>query len=123
MRTSVIIGILVSIGVLVQIALGESGLVHLMRIPHAILGYLGVVLVAVYYYLNRKSKTVSIIALVLLILTVLQAIEGSLLFFGLSQRTMDHRILAYVLLAVGLIGGILAARFRRTVTGAVEKTQ
>lgn len=113
-RSSVVLGALLGLGILVQIAIGESGLAATsLRMVHAAIGYSGLAVVLVYLLVNRKSRGVLIVASIIFVLTVMQVTLGSLLFFEVSERDYEHRILAYVLLAVGLVGGIMAARLRR----------
>ncbi|MEM4591320.1 MAG: hypothetical protein QW555_05770 [Nitrososphaerota archaeon] len=121
MRALPILSVLLAIGVLFQVALGEAGLVTIwLRDLHATIGLAGVILTAVALRLSRGSKTSTIYLAVLLAAALVQAIVG-LSLYGIITidfrlfSTMEtiHRFNAYFILLTGLVGGVLIGVARR----------
>ncbi|MEM1922716.1 MAG: hypothetical protein QXO86_00610 [Nitrososphaerota archaeon] len=121
MRALPILSVLLAIGVLFQVALGEAGLVTIwLRDLHATIGLAGVILTAVALSLSRGSKTSTIYLAVLLAAALVQAIVG-LSLYGIITidfrlfSTMEtiHRFNAYFILLTGLVGGVLIGVARR----------
>ncbi|MEM0445687.1 MAG: hypothetical protein QXY54_06940 [Nitrososphaerota archaeon] len=121
MRALPILSVLLAIGVLFQVALGEAGLVTIwLRDLHATIGLAGVILTAVALRLSRGSKTSTIYLAVLLAAALVQAIVGLSLYgiitidFRLfSTMQTIHRFNAYFILLTGLVGGVLIGVARR----------
>ena len=115
-RKASIVGALIGIGVVVQIVLGEAGLIDgPLLLLHMGIGYAGLVLALVYLYLSRVSKAAIAIAAVILLLVIAQVSLGTLLFTGSGTEGIErsHRFTGMTLLIVGIVGGVLAARLRR----------
>ncbi len=117
MRLSKVLPALLAVGLLVQILLGEMGLaVRALRDMHAAIGLAGVVLTAYALRASRGRRASILYLAILLILVLVQAILGLILFgifwvdlelFELVE--MIHRYNAYLMLVVGLVGGIVVA--------------
>jgi heme A synthase len=117
---------LLAIGLLVQIALGEMGLAaRALRDLHAAIGLAGVVLTA-YALLAARGVRASLLYLTaLFILVLIQSILG-LVLFGIFRVDLElfelvemiHRYNAYLMLVVGLVGGMAVAVVRRRVSSA-----
>ncbi|GBC70663.1 hypothetical protein HRbin02_00431 [Candidatus Calditenuaceae archaeon HR02] len=112
---------LLAVGLLVQIVMGESGLAaRVLREIHAAIGLAGLVLTAYALWASRGRRASLSYLAVLLILVLVQAILG-LILFGLFRVDLGlfelvetiHRYNAYLMLVVGLVGGIVVAMVRR----------
>ncbi|MEM0481860.1 MAG: hypothetical protein QXM16_03100 [Nitrososphaerota archaeon] len=126
MRPSAVLPPLLAVGLLVQIVVGELGLVAgALRDIHAAIGLAGVVLTAYALRASRRRRVSILYLAILLILVLLQAILG-LILFGLFRVDLElfelvemiHRYNAYLMLVVGLVGGVAVAWVGRRCSSA-----
>lgn len=120
MNTRSVLGILVGVGVLLQILLGELGFAAgSLRDLHATIGLAGLAVVAGYAYMSRGSKTILALTAIVLLVTATQAVFGlslyGLLNIGMNNEVLEinHRSTAYLLLALGIAVSALTAVLRR----------
>ncbi|MEM0381189.1 MAG: hypothetical protein QW059_02435 [Nitrososphaerota archaeon] len=130
MRLRAILPVLLALGVFVQILIGESGLAGgVLRDIHATIGLIGLALTAYAIAAPRGGRPLRIYVSVLFLLVILQAILG-LILYGIFYTDLElfelveviHRYNAYLMLVVGLVGGVLVGRFRRVSGEGVAKS-
>ncbi|MEM1980087.1 MAG: hypothetical protein QW137_05740 [Candidatus Caldarchaeum sp.] len=120
MNSRMIIGALIGVGVLVQIAIGESGFAAgSLQLVHAAIGILGVFVVGAYLAVGRVSRVVTALTAVVLLVTLTQVVMGMGLMrwveLGIGLRALEesHRGTAYILFILGLVVSVVAAIQRR----------
>jgi len=118
LRSSAVIHSLLAVGVVVQLAMGEMGLLEsrALRDIHATIGIAGVALALLALRAVRGRLAPLLYASALLILVVIQAGLGLALYGvirvgGELHEVVEqaHRLNAYAILAAGLVGGIVVA--------------
>ncbi|MCS7145558.1 MAG: hypothetical protein RMJ28_03540 [Nitrososphaerota archaeon] len=131
MKLSAVFSALLGLGLLVQIILGELGLTtRALRDIHATIGLAGLVLTAVALRLSSRSRLSLAYLAALLAMVAVQAALGLILYgiifvdVGLFLLVEEvHRYNAYLMLAVGLIGGVAVAVTRRRSAQTVAESR
>jgi hypothetical protein len=119
MRAATILSILLAVGVLIQISIGEFGARGLLLMAHALIGLAGVPLAFVALLMGRKSMASLVYGVVLILLVLTQATLGTIMIGWLPLGPVTalyidvHRYNAYLLLIVGAVGGVIIGRQRR----------
>ncbi len=115
-----LLGALIGVGVLVQIAIGESGLAAgSLQLVHAVIGILGIFVVGAYLATGSVTRVVTVLTAVVLLVTVAQVVMGMGLIrwvdLGIGFRALEesHRGTAYILFILGLVVSVVAAVQRR----------
>ncbi len=118
MRAATILSILLAVGVLIQISIGEIGARGLLLMAHALIGLAGVPLALVALVMGRKSRASLVYGAVLILLVLTQATLGTVMIGWLPLIPVTtllievHRFNAYLLLVVGAVGGVIIGRKR-----------
>lgn len=120
MKPRSVLGVLIGVGVLLQIFIGEAGLAAgPLRDLHATIGLLGLAVVAGYAYASRGSMLALALTSVVLLVTLTQVVFGlslyGLLNIGMSYPVLEvnHRSTSYLLLALGIVVSAVTVLARR----------
>ncbi len=120
MKAGAVLGVVLGIGVIVQIFMGELGFAEgPLRDVHASIGIAGMAVVLAYVFNSRVNRVILAASSTVAVLTIMQVLLGlsiyGLLPLGIGREALEisHRANAYILFAAGLALSIISPIYRR----------